>query len=479
MSAFRSVATLLLLLLFSSFAHPQDQVSPSLTPQQLEAKEKAINAIMQELDDLIPGEFSKAPEKEKAAREIIVNFVDGKGGKAMELIQAQADSDPTFPPKELVIAALQITANNGASAMQNLETVARENPEYPGGFIAFARLALTQNRIADAHSHLQRVRRLIDGKSWSDDEKKHFELGYLDSLADVKLRYEQWDDALVSLEQIDRMLPNNPKTLIRKAEVAFRKENPEKSLALLERFATHAPEDSEVRKSELMLASWYNNIGNIGEAEKYVNLASEKYPEDIAVLSEVAEWMVARENYPAAQIAIRRIEDDKGETFASKFLKGKIAFAQSAYGLAEAHFSELAAKAPTNFDLINHWALSLIESKNAEKQKLALQLAEQNMRLQPKNVVALGVLGWIHYRLGDKRQAQMALGRATQVGFSSPEVSYFVAVMLNDQGNKQPAKDLIKKALEYDGAFLFRQAAMDLAETLEGELNQLPSPDGQ
>jgi Flp pilus assembly protein TadD len=459
----------------------QPATGQSTPPIQDANQKRAIETLTRELGEMVPGGIDATPERKTAIDSILSSFVAGEGAKSLELIKALAETDPTFPPAELVIASLQFSANNPNSGRQTMEKAAIEYPDYPGVFLALARLAINENRNADGLSHLEKAERLMNGGQWSESEKEHFRLKHVDALADVMIRYQKWDDAMPLLAEIEKATPQDPKLLVRQAEIMYRKEKHAEAIELLGQFTAAVKQNGsdKTRRPELMLATWFNRDGDTDSAHKWIITANEKYPEDVDVTAEYADWMVGRQRFADAKIAIKKIVDAKGETIATKFIKGKIAFAEENYGLAEAHFSELTLKEPGNFELANLWALSLVELGSEQKVKTAVQVAQRNVQVQPKNGVALGILGWIYYKVGDTRQAQTWLNRATQTGVKSAEVSYFIAKILSDQGQKEQAQALVTGALEQKGVFLYRTAAKRLSAELNAEKSKqdLPDPD--
>lgn len=451
--------------------------SRSQTPQE-KNRQRVVETLLKELGEVIPGGIDSTPQRKASITRIVETFVDGQGAAALEQIKAQKQVDPTFPPSELVVAALQFSSNNVANGRQTMEAAAWKNPDYPGIFLALARLAINENRNADGLSHIEKAERVINSGQWSDVEKKHFRLRYLDALADIKMRYQEWEQAGTLLDEIAESLPDDPKLLVRQAEIMYRKDQIDQSLQLLTRFSEVMEKNGgdASRKPELMLATWLNRDDKIDDAEKWIIAASEKYPGNAEVAIEYANWMVGRERYQEAQAAIKKIVESSGETTATKFVKGKIAFAQEDYGLAESYFAELTLQEPGNFELANLRALALIETGSDQNKQRALQLAQRNVQLEPKSGVALGILGWVYYQLGDQQQAEGWLNRASQTGINSAEINYFVGKILSDQGLAKQAQTYIEDSLKQKGIFLYRKAATRLLERLKATSGSLPTP---
>lgn len=455
---------------------PNPGVSRTQTPQE-KNQQRVVETLLRELGEIIPGGIDSTPQRKASVTRIVETFVKGQGAAALDQIKAQKQVDAMFPPSELVIAALQFSSNNAANGRQTIEAAAWKNPGYPGVFLALARLAINENRNADGLAHLEKAERIMNAGQWSDAEKNHFRFRYLDGLADVKMRYQEWDQAGSLLNEIAQAKPNDPKLLVRQAEIMYRKDNIDESLQLLGKFAeVLKTEGGTGRKPELMLATWLNRDDKVEDAEKWIVAASNKYPNDAEVAIEYANWMVGRERYNDAQAAIKKIVEASGETTATKFIKGKIAFAQEDYGLAESYFAELTLQEPGNFELANLRALALVESGTDQNKQRALQLAQRNVQLEPKNGVALGILGWVYYQLGDQQQAEGWLNRASQTGINSAEINYFVGRILSDQGLAKQAQTFIEDALKQKGVFLYRKAATRLLERLKAAGSNLPTP---
>lgn len=461
-------------------APAKPSTAAQVPPEVAKARQQAIDTLIRELGEMMPGGVDLTENRKKAINDFIGAFVDGRGDQALKMIHAQAELDKDFPPAKLVIAALQFSSDNESGARQTLELAAEEHPDDPSVYLAFSRLAINENRNADALAQLEKVERLVASGDWSDVQNDYFRARYLDGLADVKMRHQKWDEAEPLLQEIATTSPNDPKLLVRLAEIRYRKGKIQESLEYLEKFvaALKGIGREAGRKPELMLATWYNRDNQVEDAHKWIVAASKKYPDSVEVTAEYADWMVGRERYAEAQVAIEKIVKEKGETIATKFVKGKIAFAQESYVLAEAHFSSLYLQEPGNFELANLWALALAECPGQKKKQRALQVATRNSQVQPKNGVALGILGWVHYKLGDMSQAEVWLNRATQTRVNSPELSYFIATVMEKRGQQEQAKALLESALKHRGVFLYRSSANSLLKRVIGASSQeqLPEP---
>ena len=231
------------------------------------------------------------------------------------------------------------------------------------------------------------------------------------------------------------------------------------------------------RPPESILATWYQRSGNEPEAEKWIREAASKYLDDPQVQLEFASWAVNQEDFPTASSAIVTAEKKAGENQFSQNLKGKIAFCNQSYGAAEVHFRAIAQQQPNNFDAVNMYALSLIESDDPKKHQLAREIATRNFRALPDNLVAQAALGYIELKIGETEQARTILTRAARTPGTAPEIDYFLASLLAKLGEKQQAKLVIESALKHKGLFLYRSASRQLLNELDKAATDiLPEP---
>ena len=213
------------------------------------------------------------------------------------------------------------------------------------------------------------------------------------------------------------------------------------------------------------MANWFQRTGKFDTAKVWIQAAAETYADSPQVQLEVASWAVNEEQFPMANSAIKKA-DVGGETPQSLSLKAKIAFAGESYGVAESHYGKLYKQFPNNFDASNMYALCLIESDDPEKQKMALEIANRNLRALPNNVIAQAARGYILLRGGKTEQAKTTIGRALQQQNASPEMRFFAASVLNKMGEKENTKTTLEQALKYRGLFLYRARAKKMLQQL-------------
>jgi tetratricopeptide (TPR) repeat protein len=205
------------------------------------------------------------------------------------------------------------------------------------------------------------------------------------------------------------------------------------------------------------------------QADEWVEKARQAQPEDPKVLLDYSSWMLDREKFTEATSALDALDKLAPGKNEVKLLRAKIAFINRDYATAENLLGELRVSDPGRPDIANLWAMALAENPQSDKRLLAIQVADQNMRLQPDNVIAAAILGWTLYRQNELKQAREWFGRAAQGQRLTPEMAFFMAKFLQTEGNKEQALKLVTQALEQPGLFLYRTTARELRKELLGE----------
>ncbi len=457
---------------------PQDPTSDGLTenvtPSNSEGQQ-IFDALFQELDNMIPGEFVADSEQKKAVEDAVTAFQVQNMNRVIEIFKDLSTKNKDYPPADLLLASLSYAAKDTNNGLLLLERAAMEHPEYPGVYSAFARLAMNQGRVSDALAMFEKCGRVIDSTQLDPVSKEYFEQQCLDGLIDVAMRQKKYVEARNYLDRQRKSLPDNPKVLLVSAELEFLENNIEKSQEFLETLKAKLP---NTRMPESILATWFQESGKTEDARKWITAAANKYAENPQVQLEYASWLVNQEEFPAASSAIIKAEKAGSESLFSRNLKGKIAFCGQAFGVAEAHYKVISEAQPNSFDASNMYALSLIESGDETKRKLAREIATRNFRALPDNFVALAALGYIELRSGETEQAKAILTRVAQSTGSAPEVDFFLASLLEVVGEKEKAAVVLEATLKQKGVFLYRTAASQLLAKIKQSSDSLPAPAG-
>ena len=428
---------------------------------------KALTNIEKAVSVLIPGGIvDGTPRKEKLTT-IIEMFGRGQAQNALDALTKMAAEDPELPPAEVMMAGLTFAVGDNNSGLRLLEASAVKHPDYPGVYLSFAQLALNANRITDASLHADKTARLIESGSMSEQQKSHFLKQYYEIATGIYLRRNQNDKASETLEKLQAVAADLPFYFYSKAEIAYRGEQDDVALEFLKE---HAAAIRSKRLPELTLVDWYRNSGKDVPAEKLLLETLAANPRDAGTQMMAAQMFMSKEQFSKALLSLKNFEEINGDATTNTLdMKGRIAFAGQSYDRAAKHFLNLRKRVPNDPSSLNIYALCLVESDEAEKRKQAQQISEQVASRMANNPLAIASLAYIYLKNGDKQRSQALMARVVTAGNSSPEISWFLANWLAENGQQQQAIEVLEKIVEAKGLFLYRSAARKLLSSLQGK----------
>ncbi len=435
---------------------PQDSSNDEAQRQEL------ASFLLKEITDLIPGGIGAGTPREKAAMAAIQAFIN-EPNKALDHLKEMQATGTEVPPASLLLAAMYYAIGNRAEGLRYLEDAAMQAPNLPTIYNAFARLAIADGRKTDAQVLLEKLRSLIDAGKWSELERKFFDLLYRDSLADLKMMQNEYGKVRELLESLIASHPEIPKNYMRLAQIDFRQDRIDDCLKNLQTFRQLTP---DTRVPELLLASMFAQAGQDQHSEEWVIKALSQYSGERSVVIEYIDWMVAHEKFDKAIEAIEKNRSLLGDSPAALMLEGKIAFAQERYADAEKIFLNLRVQEPTNIEVSTMLAVSMAELGDRQKLDKALEIARQNVQIQPQNPVTMSVLGWLLFKQNNLQAAADAFNRSIQLGQLPAESSYYIARFVEARGQKEDALQLLESTLQSRGLFLYRRQADQLRAKL-------------
>ncbi|MGN1199169.1 MAG: tetratricopeptide repeat protein, partial [Thermoguttaceae bacterium] len=145
---------------------------------------------------------------------------------------------------------------------------------------------------------------------------------------------------------------------------------------------------------------------------------------------------------------------------------GKVALFRSDFKSAEAAFQEAVRQNPLDTEATGGLALALCEQGDAEKNKRALQYAASNLQKQSNNRDYLATLGWTLYKSGQVDDAVKILQQSIADGQINAASAYYFAVILNERGQQDVAKQLLEAALSTAPPFAKRDEAQKLLDSI-------------
>lgn len=432
--------------------------------EQNARNQRAMENIEKAIAVLIPGGIVAGTPRQEQFATVIESFAKGQARDAMDALEKMAAEDPNLPPADILMAGLTFAVGDNKSGLALLESSAIKHPNYPGVYMSFAQIAINTNRITDASLHADKTARLIESGNLSPERRKHFLKQYYEIATSIFLRRKQNKEADGMLQELQAISPNLPFYFFSKAQVAFRDGNNDAALQFLKQ---HATATESKRLAELTLTEWLKNAGQGGPAQDLLLKTRQQNPQDAATQMMAAQMFMAKEDFQNALMALKSFEEiNNGETNQSLDMKGRISFAGQSYDVAAGHFRNLNMKAPKDASSANILALCLVESDDPEERKMAIQISQRVATSMTGNTLAVASLAYIYLKNGDVEKSNQLMQRVMKLGQTTPEISYFVANWLIENGQSDQAASILKQALNSKGLFLYRSASRKLLTDL-------------
>ena len=240
--------------------------------------------------------------------------------------------------------------------------------------------------------------------------------------------------------------------------------------------------DKNLQIPEVALANLYIAANDRDNAEKWITAAKKKGGQDAGTQVALGQWMLAANRMDEAKTHAEEATKRDPNSIDAKLLRGLVARLAHDWPTAEAQFSAAHLQSPANTTAINQLALVLLEKGDDVSKRRALELAEINVRINPKNIESGATLGWANYKLNQMPQAEAAFNMVIASHSFTSETAYYVANYLRDMGRTAEATRLLDDALSTDRPFAYRKEAQELLRQLtlqaaEREKKNKPKPD--
>ena len=422
---------------------------------------------------IIPGGIPDDSDRKTKLDLAVEAFLIGDFAQTVQRLKQAADGDPDLPPSELLMASLVFAAGDNANGMVLLERCAIDHPDEPGVFMSFAQLAVNSKRFTDAQALIEKAAGMIDGDTMSEAAQNFQKARYFKLLTSIQLQRGLFDEAESAITQLKSFSTDQSTAFTLEAELAFKQEQYDRTLSVLKQI--EALPDSSGR-ADLTLVKWFQSAGKNDLASQQISAALEAAPDDDELLLSAAQVRMSQEDFVNALVAIRDYEKLKGETDVTSDLKGRIAFARQAYGVAELHFKTLGEKHPGDPNFANIYALCLVESGDTDKQTMARTISERVANKIQNNPLAIASLAYIYLRTGDQEKAAQLMQQVIKSNSATPEIAYFVARYLYETGKPEQAGKILEQTLRSEKLFLYREAAQELYDSITGTGGELPAP---
>lgn len=385
---------------------------------------------------------------EKIEKPAITNSLNARIEAAQKLIEKNPSSASGY--NQLTAAYIQMARENGdfslnAKAEATNARALELEPQNADALRLKATLLLAFHRFQEALELGNQLRRA--------NSQDAFVYGVL---TDANVELGNYAEAVKTAQQMVDLKPN----LESYARVSYLRSLHGDSAGAVEAMKTAAQiassSDKESRAWCLAhLGEEYFKIGNYAEAEKYYDAALQAFPDYHLALAGKGRARAANNDF---ETAIKFLTDAQNRVplTDTAILRGDI---YTRIGNPE--------EARKQYDLAE-----FIEQKfgNREQRTLALLWADQNRKLDEaleiarresqtrRDIYTADVLAWCLYKKGDFAAAKKAIGEAMRLKTKDARMFYHAGMIEKALGNRKPAADFLKKALETNPAFDFLQA---------------------
>jgi Tfp pilus assembly protein PilF len=390
---------------------------------------------------------------------------------ARTFLETAKKKDPNLPPVDLLLAKMYFLGGIPVAGRAALEKTAMDNPSDPEPYLILADQALAEGRAVEADALYEKGLELTSKFKGAAKRKRNLEIRARAGSASVAQRHKSWGTAADDLRALLKIDPENAIAHYRLGQ----------SLFMLGKYSDGYGEFKEAKKADKNLpdpdvatALMYDQLSapdKAAKSEQFFERAMATDKTDPATATAYAQWLInsgSQRSLTKAESLLADARKANPGNLNLLILSGVAARMEKKMKPAEDYFVEALGVAPANGDVINQLALLLIDQSDQAKRQRALQFAGMSSRLNNQNADAQITLAWVLYQLGRVADAETALRNGLQLGNPSPDSSYLVARILADQNKNDPAKQLLKGALDADspGIFVYRQDAQELLNKL-------------
>lgn len=460
-------------LLASPFAFSQTQkprqttpVNQKTAPQKTPAPQQSPKvAPTPTATDSAPaqGEVSLSAEDQEKYRKALELFNKQDFSGSLDVLRDLAAGNPASRPPRIIVALWFSELQNPQAVRLSLEQATVESPEDPEAYFSLAEIALKDGSLTAAELlTLKGDEKLSKYTANPTRQKKLTRMSHTLKLSYANAR-QRWTDAqnailgLIKLDgetaELDRLY----------ARALFLQNQDDKARQALQR--AEKLSNGEGLPTDAAMAQLYAARGDKESAKASLNAALKAHPKSTPVLLLSISDALSENNLDAAWSLVQRLyQEEKSPDVLKTY--GKVALFRSDFKSAEAAFQEAVRQNPLDTEATGGLALALCEQGDAEKNKRALQYAASNLQKQSNNRDYLATLGWTLYKSGQVDDAVKILQQSIADGQINAASAYYFAVILNERGQQDVAKQLLEAALSTAPPFAKRDEAQKLLDSI-------------
>jgi putative PEP-CTERM system TPR-repeat lipoprotein len=491
-----------------------------------------------------------APDDDPSAQALVLVYVRQREfDKAMKLVDDMRKRQPQDPIAANMAGMIELAQQKLPEAEAAYSAVAKQFPDFVPTKLQLAYIYAAQGRMDQARDTYQAILAKDPGNlaALQNLTSVFIQQKQVDQVVDLWLKSHRaqpdnvpvsigliqayiskkdYDSGLALVRDMQVRLPNEARLFAMRAELELQKNQPKDAVVSLQRLTELQPQDPAARR-DLAIAQERSGdlpaaIASIGEARKVdpnnIGLAAEEVrllglrnPDDgIAAAQRLATTMP---DQPAAQalegdylVSLKRPADSKaayqkafdahpslvlverlsasavrdGKTaeggkllndwaaahpddIPSKFAVANFALGQKDWPKAKAGYEALLTKERSSDPLILNNLAVIYQRDNDPR---ALEYAQKAHTVAPQNSAITDTLGWIMVQKGDVPNGIKFLQQASDAAPDSLDIQYHLAFALDATGKKPDATAVLKKALGAGRDFDSKKDAQALLDKL-------------
>jgi putative PEP-CTERM system TPR-repeat lipoprotein len=359
---------------------------------------------------------SRTDAKALQPRALLVQYYLGRkeAQRALAIAREAQTANPSSPEALGLLGNAQLAAGEKDNAVATFDKLVLLAPQAPG---AYLRLAAAQVANKDPGAARESLNKALALKPGLIDAQV--------GLIDLDLQANRPDDAIKRAIAMQQQQPKSPVGYAVLGNVYVQQKDFVKAAEQYQKAFDLAPNGpSLARLYDALVRS-----GKSAEADSRVSLWLKEHPDDYGVRSAVAESKMAVGDYAAATV----------------------------------HYLYLNQKLPGQVPILNNLAYAFAEQKD----RRAVDYAEQAYKLQPDSPAVLDTYGWALTQTGQAAKGlgflQQALSRAPDAG----DMQYHYAAALAMSGDKKRAQQELQQLLNSGVEFSQRPQAVALMKSLQ------------
>ena len=426
--------------------------------RQTDKAEAYVNEVINDNPRSIEGHFTKGE----------IFLIKGDGVKAAAEFRTVVSERPQFMPGYIRLAGAHALNQEMDLAVSVLQDALREDPKSREVLKTLARVYALKKNPAAAEEQLRKIVDLYPNEPTARADLGDY-LASTNKTAEARETYKaitrkdpQSPLGYLKLSRLNRF-ENKPKEALATLEEGYRQNQVSAELLteLIQGYIQEKRHDAAIavcrkRIAEnprdvftLNLIGWvYTDLKNFQEAEGALKKAIEMQPLWPTPHTNLANLYVVQGRKAEAAEKFEAAVNANPKDPAGYLSLALLYERDRDYGNAIKVY-ERALKENPNFYFATNNLSFLLSETSTKKEDLARAkaLAEDAIKMQPKEPALIDTLGWVYFRMGDYGQARGLIEQALAAAPDADVLNYHMAAVLLKLGQKQEAREKLRKAL--------------------------------